>query len=35
MDDGVSEMDQERFNARLAMAPFLQAEEDIRYLAEG
>ncbi|KAK8827258.1 NADH dehydrogenase (ubiquinone) 1 alpha subcomplex 13 [Blastocystis sp. ATCC 50177/Nand II] len=30
----MNEMDQERFNARLAMAPFLQAEEDIRYCAE-
>lgn len=26
-----SEMDQERFNTRLAIAPYLQAEEDIRY----
>ena len=26
----VSEMDQERFNCRLAMAPYLQAEEDIQ-----
>ena len=26
----VSEMDQERFNCRLAMAPYIQAEEDIQ-----
>lgn len=24
-------MDQERFNTRLAIAPYLQAEEDIRF----
>lgn len=29
--DCFSEMDQERFNTRLAIAPYLQAEEDIRY----
>ncbi|KAK8804837.1 NADH dehydrogenase [Blastocystis sp. subtype 4] len=27
----LNEMDQERFNTRLAIAPYLQAEEDIRY----
>ncbi|CBK22914.2 uncharacterized protein [Blastocystis hominis] len=27
----MNEMDQERFNCRLAMAPYLQAEEDIHY----
>lgn len=26
----LSEMDQERFDTRLAISPFLQAEEDIR-----
>ena len=30
----LNEMDQERFETRLAISPFLQAEEDIRYCSE-